>query len=261
MEFGVACAFESGSTASLYDAIQVGAKTAEELGFVSWWALGDREVATSTSHDPTLGLYCVARSSRTIRLGLAGELLSVRAAAVRAKQLASLDWFSGGRVELGLDVGEAPEGLVEDGPPEKVDSLGVCMDRLAAMEALWTQRRGRIRNDTVEFSKVIALPKTVGERPLPVHLRDAAALPRVLERRGHVEGWLAWRLDEHELRSGLRELEDALDSDAAKVRRTWFVDADQVEASREVALAAGVHELVAVFAHVPEPDELRKVIA
>lgn len=262
MELGVACAFESGSTASLYDAIQAGAKAAEELGFSSWWALGDREVATSTSHDPTLGLYCVARSSQAMRLGLAGDLLSVRAAAVRAKQLASLDWFSGGRLELGLDVGEPPEGLVEDdGPPENVDSLGVSMDRLAAMEALWTQRRGRIRNDTVEFSKVIALPKTVGERPLPVHLRDAAVLPQALERRGHVEGWLAWRLDEHELRSGLRELDDALGSDATKVRRTWFVDADQVEASREVALAAGVHELVAVFEHVPGPGELRKVSA
>lgn len=261
MEFGIACAFESGSTGSLYDAIQTGAKAAEELGFASWWALGDREIATSASHDPTLGLYCVARSSQAMRLGSAGDLLSVRAAAVRAKQLASLDWFSGGRVELGLDVGEPPEGLVEDGPAENVDSLGVCMDRLEAMEALWTQRRGQVRNDTVEFSKAIALPKTVGERPLPVHLRDTAVLPQVLERRGHVEGWLAWRLGEHELRSGLGALEEALGSEAVKVRRTWFVDADRVEASREVALATGVHELVAVFEHVPGPDELRRVIA
>ena len=261
MDFGIACAFESGSTGSLYDTIRTGAKAAEELGFASWWALGDREVAASASHDPTLGLHCVARATRSTRLGFAGDLLSVRAAAVRAKQLASLDWFSGGRVELGIDVDAPPQALLDDEPSDDADPLGASMDRLAAMEALWTQRRGRVRNDTVAFSKVIALPKTVGERPLSVHLRDTAALPRVLERRGHVDGWLAWRLDEHELRDGLGKLTDALGADAVKVRRTWFVDADRVEASRDVAVSAGVHELVAVFEHVPAPDELRKVIA
>lgn len=261
MELGTACAFESGSAGSLYDAIQTGARAAEELGFASWWALGDREVLTSASHDPTMGLYCVARATRTIRLGFTGDLLSVRAAAVRAKQLAGLDWFSEGRVELGIDLEEPPRGLLEDDPPAGVDFLDVSMDRLAAMEALWTQRRGEVRSDTVTFSGAIALPKTVGERPLPVHLRDIDLLPRVLEHRGRVDGWIAWHLDEDELRSGLGELADVLGDDAAQVRRTWFVDADRVEASREVAASAGVDELVAVFDHVPGFDELRKVSA
>ncbi|WP_150238350.1 LLM class flavin-dependent oxidoreductase [Nocardiopsis quinghaiensis] len=262
MEFGIACAFGSGSTGSLYDAIQTGARAAEELGFASWWALGDREVLTSSAHDPTLGLHCVARATRTIRLGLAGDLPSVRAAAVRAKQLASLDWFSDGRVELGIDVDEPPQGLLEDdGPADSVDSLGTAMDRLAAMEALWTRCRGEVRSDTVTFAGAIALPKTVGERRLPVHLRGTKALRRVLERRGHIDGWLAWRVNEGELRNGLGELADVLGADAAQVRKTWFVDAGETGASREGAAAAGVDELVAVFEHVPGADELRKVIA
>lgn len=259
MEFGIACAFESGSTGSLYEAIQTGAHAAEELGFTSWWALGDREVLTSTAHDPTMGLYCVARATRRMRLGLTGDLLSVRAAAVRAKQLASLDWFSDGRVELGIDVGEPPQGLLESLNPAGMDFLDVSMDRLAAMEALWTQRRGEVRSDTVTFSGAISLPKTMGERRLPVHLRDTELLPRVIEHRGCVDGWLAWRVDEHGLRSGLGKLADVLGTDAARVRRTWFVDADAVDASREVAFTAGVDELVAVFEHVPGPEELRKV--
>ncbi|GAA2334856.1 LLM class flavin-dependent oxidoreductase [Dactylosporangium salmoneum] len=262
MDIGIACAFESKQAGSLQAAIRTAAVAAEDEGFASWWGLGDREVAQTSSHDATLGLYCVARATRRIRLGLAGEVLSVRAAAVRAKQLASLDWFAGGRLELGIDLGGPPADLLEPGAAVS-DPVGRSLDRLAAMEALWTQRRGAVSSPTVSFSGAIANPKPVGERCLKVHLRDAGTpvLRRVLEARGRIDGWAAWRVDPAALDAALAALLDALGADAGPIRRTWFVDAHLMPASRGVAADAGIDELVAVFDRIPEPAELREVAA
>ncbi|HEY0700097.1 MAG TPA: LLM class flavin-dependent oxidoreductase, partial [Micromonospora sp.] len=204
--------------------------------------------------------YCVARATRRIRLGLAGEVLSARAAAVRAKQLASLDWFAGGRLELGIDLGAPPADLLEPGA-DVADPVGRSLDRLAAMEALWTRRRAEISSPTVSFSGAIANPKPVGDRSLRVHLRDVGTpvLRRVLESRGRIEGWAAWRVDPPALDRALSALPAVLGADPGPVRRTWFVDAHLVPASRAAAADAGIDELVAVFDRLPEPAELRDV--
>ncbi|MGI5241989.1 LLM class flavin-dependent oxidoreductase [Dactylosporangium sp. CA-139066] len=262
MDIGIACAFESQQAGSLPEAIRTAAVAAEDEGLASWWGLGDREVAQTSSHDATLGLYCVARATRRIRLGLAGEMLAARGAAVRAKQLASLDWFAGGRLELGIDVGAPPAGLLEPGA-DVADPVGRSLDRLAAMEALWTKRRAEVSSPTVSFSGAIANPKPVGERCLTVHLRSAGTpvMRRVVETRGRVDGWAAWKVDPAALDGALADLRDALGADPGPVRRTWFVDARLMPMSREVAAEAGIDELVAVFDRIPEFAELRAVAA
>ncbi|MEV0153762.1 LLM class flavin-dependent oxidoreductase [Micromonospora sp. NPDC050686] len=262
MDIGIACAFESRQAGSLREAIRAAAVAAEDEGFASWWGLGDREVARTSSHDATLGLYCVARATRRIRLGLAGDVLAVRAAAVRAKQLATLDWFAGGRLELGIDLDDPGADLLEPGA-DVADPVGRSLDRLTAMEALWTQRRAEVSSPTVSFAGAIANPKPVGDRRLTVHLRNPGtpALRRVLETRGRIEAWTAWRLDPAALDAALSALRDALGADPGTVRRTWFVDAHLMPTSRAVAADAGIDELVAVFDRVPEPAELREVAA
>ncbi|OZV74574.1 hypothetical protein CA850_30020 [Micromonospora echinospora] len=260
MDIGIACAFESRQAGSLREAIRAAALAAEDEGFASWWGLGDREVAQTASHDATLGLYCVARATRRIRLGLAGDVLAARAAAVRAKQLASLDWFAGGRLELGVDLDAPSADLLEPGA-DVADPVGRSLDRLAAMEALWTQRRAAVSSPTVSFSGAIANPKPVGERRLTVHLRHPGALVlrRVLETRGRIEAWAAWRLDPAALDAALAELRDASGAEPGPVRRTWFVDAHLVPTSRAVAADVGIDELVAVFDRIPEPAALAEV--
>lgn len=262
MDIGIACAFESRQVGSLRAAIRAAAVAAEDEGFASWWGLGDREVARTSSHDATLGLYCVARATRRIRIGLAGEVLAARAAAVRAKQLASLDWFAGGRLELGIDLDGPSADLLELGA-DVSDPVGRSLDRLAAMEALWTQRRAQVSSPTVSFSGAIANPKPVGDRRLKVHLRsaDTPVLRRVLETRGRIEAWAAWRLDPAALEMALAALRDVLGTDPGPVRRTWFVDAHLMPMSRAVAADAGIDELVAVFDRIPEPVALKEVAA
>lgn len=262
MDIGIACAFETAQSGQLREAIETAAVAAEELGFASWWGLADRDVAPTTSHDATLGLMCVARATRRMRIGLAGDALSVRAAAVRAKQLASLDWFSGGRLEIGVDLDAPPAELVKPGTVV-ADPVECTIDRLGAMETLWTERRGNYTSPTLSFAGAISNPKTVGDRRLRVHLRHASTpvLHRVLEARGAIEAWIAWKLDPAALTAGLADLASSLPTDHGPVRRTWFVDPPLVATSREQATEAGLDELVAVFDHVPGPTELREVMA
>ncbi|MDP3968715.1 MAG: LLM class flavin-dependent oxidoreductase [Nocardioides sp.] len=262
MDIGIACAFVPTEGATLGTAIATAAAAAEDGGFASWWGMGDREVARTASHDQILGLYCVARATQRIRLGLAGDALSVRPAAVRAKQLASLDWFANGRLELGLDLDTPPLEISEPGV-ECADPVGSTLDRLGAMETLWTERRGAYRSNTVSFAGAIAHPKTVGARRLRTHARHTSAplLRRFVESRGEIDGWAAWKLEPAALIGALEEIAQALPSGHGPVRRTWFVDAPLVQASRARAAEAGIDELVAVFDRVPHPAELQEAIA
>lgn len=261
MEHGIACSFRVAQDARLADEVETAARAAEDAGLVSWWASGEREAAADRSLDPTLGLQCVARATTTLRLGYAGELPSVQPAAVRAKQIASLDWFSGGRLELGLDLAVPPADIVD--PAHDGDHLDRALDRHAAMRRLWTETRPAHKGDHVTFRGVIALPKPVGGRVPTTHLRSVAAdvLERFVADNGRPAGWLAWRESPDQLVAGLATLEKVLGPEAEAVRRTWFVDAADFAAVRDAAtgLDVRVDELVAVFDHVPSTADLALV--
>lgn len=265
MEHGVACSFRV-DDGSLLAAIESAASAAQESGLASWWSVGDREQAADGSHDAVLGLQCVARVTDRIRLGLSGEILGAHNLGVRAKQLASLDWFSGGRLELGLDLGELPAALRGPfiGSPEE-DAPGSA-ELLGAMRALWTNRRSQFTGEHITFAGAIALPKPVGDRALRTHVRHGEALDRVLPELGEVSGWLAWETPVDTIGKALAELEDSLEalgSDASSVRRTWFVPHGQtVEALGSAEVRDGrIDELVTVFDHVPSPDELHALLS
>src|SRR3989440_4524850 len=137
-------------------AIQV-AKYAEEAGFESLWAgehvvLPDPQVPRSpmAPHDrildPVIALtYCAAVTSR-VRLGTGIIILPQRNPLVLAKELASLDALSGGRLIFGVGVGYLEAEFRALGAPFEQRGA-VADDYLAAMRAIWSQdtpaHRGR----------------------------------------------------------------------------------------------------------------------
>jgi alkanesulfonate monooxygenase SsuD/methylene tetrahydromethanopterin reductase-like flavin-dependent oxidoreductase (luciferase family) len=260
MEHGVASSLRLQDAGPLAEAIERSAAAVEDAGFASWWTLGEREVVVDSSLDPTLGLQCAARATSRLRLGYSGELPSVQPAAVRAKQIASVDWFSGGRVELGLDLAAPPEVLVD--PLVGVeDHLGLSLERYAAMCALWTQRRARHAGERFSFRGASALPRPLGDRVPTTHVRStsAAVLERFVAGAGVPDGWLAWRETPEQLVAGVAVLEAVLGAAAADVRRTWFVDVDSVAEARAAVtgLDVRVDELVVVLDRLPTADDLR----
>jgi probable F420-dependent oxidoreductase len=90
--------------------------------------------------DPLIWLSWVASATSTIRLATGILIVPQRNPVVLAKELATLDHLSGGRMELGIGVGWLEE---------EFDAIGVPFaergrrtdDHIAAMRALWSRRR------------------------------------------------------------------------------------------------------------------------
>lgn len=261
MEHGIACNLRLDGGAGLAERVEQAAGAAEAAGLVSWWASGEREVVTDRSLDPTLVLQCVARATSTLRLGYSGEAPAVQPAAVRAKQIATLDWFSGGRVELGLDLADPPSEIVDPAHADD-DHLGRALDRYAAMTALWTQTRAEHAGTHVSFRGASALPKPVGDRVPTTHVRSVAAdvLGRFVASAGRPAGWLSWRESPDQLAAGVGVLGDVLGDAAEAVRRTWFVDLDELADARAAVgrLGVRVDELVGVVDRVPTAGDLAR---
>lgn len=265
MEHGVACSLRTRPGTRLAEAVAEAARTAEEAGLASWWTVGDREAATDRSFDPVLGLQVAARVTTRLRLATSGDLLSLVSPAVRAKQVATLDWLSRGRVEVGLDLAPPPPALADPFLEDERDSLEVALDHLAGMRALWTQDRAGYHGRVLSFAGAIALPKPVGARAPRTHVRAASTgvLERVVAAGVVPDGWLSWQQSADDLVRGIGELTAALGADAGGVRRTWFVPVADFYAAREALpdLGVRVDELVAVLDHVPAPVEVAALAA
>ncbi len=115
------------------------AARAEELGYHSLW-VQEQIVGASVSLEPVALLSYLAGVTDTIGLGAAVLILTTRNPVHLAKQVASLDRMSGGRLILGAALGGQP-GLYDllDGPPDR--RVRHFTEALDVMRALWTQDR------------------------------------------------------------------------------------------------------------------------
>lgn len=80
------------------------AEGAEEAGYDSLWA-GDHVSFHNPILDVTVALSCFAACTERIAIGAAVVLLPLRHPSLVAREFASLDYLSGGRVLLGVGVG------------------------------------------------------------------------------------------------------------------------------------------------------------
>src|SRR3954466_7869137 len=178
------------------------AARAEELGYDSLWA-GEHvvvprpRVAPSPMEpdepilDPVVLLAHLAARTRRVRLGTGVIVLPQRNPLVLAKQLASLDVLSGGRLDVGIGAGYLEPELSALGVPR--DERGSRTDEyLAAMGALWEGDPPAYEGRHVRFSGVAAHPRPV-QHPLPVVVggRAPAAHRRAAR---HAEGWYGYWL-------------------------------------------------------------------
>ncbi|MEU4249292.1 LLM class F420-dependent oxidoreductase [Amycolatopsis sp. NPDC026612] len=171
------------------------ARLAEDLGYSSWWAgehvvLPSPRVAESPMEptdpilDPLVHLSYVAAVTQRLELGTGIVILPQRNPLVLAKQAASLDVLSGGRLLLGVGAGYLE--------PE-MRAVGVAMsDRgrrtdeyLDAMTTLWTEPAPAYQGRFVAFRDVDAHPRPTRPR-IVIGGHSPAAFRRAVTR-GH--GW------------------------------------------------------------------------
>jgi probable F420-dependent oxidoreductase len=108
--------------------------------------------------DPLIWLTWVAAATSTLRLGTGILVLPQRNPAITAKQVATLDLLSGGRVELGVGVGWLEEEFRVLGVP--FEQRGKRTDEhIEAMRALWTQDLPSFDGSFVAFDGAISRPR------------------------------------------------------------------------------------------------------
>jgi probable F420-dependent oxidoreductase len=191
-------------TCSFPDAAARLGRAAEAAGFESLWVadhvvLPDPPVAGRPMApdqrllDPIVALTFLAAHTSRIRLGTGVIILPQRQALVLAKQIASLDVLSNGRVIFGLGVGWCEPEMRAVGAPF-AERGRVADDYLAAMRAVWTQPKPAYRGRYVSFDGVQAMPRPVQAPtpPIVVGGRTPPAFRRAVTQ-GH--GWYGFGLD------------------------------------------------------------------
>lgn len=116
--------------------------------------------------DPLLWLAHVAGKTSTIRLCTGVLLLAQRNPLLTAKELATLDVLSGGRVTVGIGSGWLKEEFDAMGVPFE-DRGARVEEYLAAMRALWTGEAASFDGKFVSFDRVYCRPVPVQEH-IPV---------------------------------------------------------------------------------------------
>jgi probable F420-dependent oxidoreductase len=141
--------------------------------------------------DPLLALAWAASCTSTLRLATGIIILPQRNPVVLAKQVASLDVLSAGRLTLGVGVGYLEPEFRAIGAD--FENRGAVTDEfLDAMDHLWYDEHPEFHGDFADFAGIDAYPRPV-QRPLPVVIggHTPRAYRRAIER-GH--GWYGFAL-------------------------------------------------------------------
>jgi probable F420-dependent oxidoreductase len=234
------------------------AQLAEELGFESLWTVehvvvpagyaseypyspdgrmpGGEQVAIT---DPLIWLAYVAAATTRIRLATGILILPQRNPLVLAKEVATLDRLSGGRVDLGIGVGWLRE---------EFDALGIPFERRGArtdeyvevMRRLWREPTTAFTGEFTDFGELNSYPKPAGSA-VPIHIgghSEAAA-----RRAGRIgDGFFPGRGEGHGLEALLEIVRASArdagrDPDTIEITSGGGLDLESVKRSADLGVA------------------------
>lgn len=205
--------------------------------------------------EPLVVLTALAATTTRIRLGTAVLLAALRRPAVLAKQLATLDVLSGGRLDLGVGVGWQREEYEAAGLD--FERRGRLLDHTVEVcQALWTHQRSSYASPELTFHNIHQMPKPVQPDGIPIWVSGTVndAVARRLARFGC--GWIPWGPAIRDPAGGIAEMKDrvaALGGDTAGLQvlghaRTvkhpdGSLDTAATAASAPALVAAGVTDV------------------
>ncbi|MCZ6619285.1 MAG: LLM class F420-dependent oxidoreductase [Gammaproteobacteria bacterium] len=110
------------------------------------------------SHDPFVALAGAATVTTRLKLGTGITLVTERDPILMAKQVASLDFLSGGRLLLGVGAGWNVEEMANHGV-DFAKRWRVLRERVLAMRAIWSEEEAEFHGEHVDFDRLWAYPK------------------------------------------------------------------------------------------------------
>jgi probable F420-dependent oxidoreductase len=233
------------------------ARLAEEAGFESLW-VGDHIALPMDAPDPAdeprleavVALSHLAAVTSRVRLGFGIIVLPQRQPVLLAKQIASIDVLSNGRLTIGFGVGYveaefAAMGTELAGRGERTDEY------LDAMRALWDEPVPEFSGRHLSFAGVISRPRPV-QRPHPpivIGGHSPAAFQRAVRAGG---GWFGWERSPRQVADAVERL-DGLEItvtpdgevDLARAREYADAGTDRLILQPRTSEGAAADELIA----------------
>jgi probable F420-dependent oxidoreductase len=211
-----------------------------------------RDPLTSPWYEPITTLAAFAGVTKSIRLSMGVVIAPLRPAVLLAKQLATLDVLSRGRLDVGLGVGWQQEEYIASGVPWD-GRYGRMEEQIRVCKLLWSTAPADFQGKTVSFERIHAFPRPVQAGGIPIWFGVAPTDRNFARIAALGDGWVPIHSDA-ELLVGeidrLRTAFKAVGRDPAKIdvravapyvfREDYTCDLDATIAKIPALVAAGV---------------------
>ena len=143
--------------------------------------------------DPVTSLAFLAGRTRSVRLGTGIIVLPLRNPLILAKELATVDVLSTGRLMFGIGVGYV-EREFEALDASFGDRGARTEEYLAAIRSIWTEGHPSFVGATVSFGGVQSFPHPI-QQPHPPIVMGGYAPPVMRRTIRQADGWYGWGMD------------------------------------------------------------------
>lgn len=238
--------------------IDVMARALEERGFASLW-VGEHShipISRATPYpaggelpkgywhmlDPFVSLGMAAAVTTKLRLGTGVCLVLERDLVALAKEVATLDLLSGGRVDFGVGVGWNAEELATHRPIPFRQRYRALREAIAALRACWTQEESAFEGEFFNFDALWSYPKPVQQPKLPVYFGAAGRLG-MAHTAEWADGWCPIEVAFRDLSVGISRMQAKLEEagrDPSSMPTTLFAwgepDRDKLSRFRDLGV-------------------------
>jgi probable F420-dependent oxidoreductase len=249
------------------------AKAAEACGIESVWTgehvvLPDPRVAPSPSDpqtpflDPAVALSHIAAHTMTLGLGTGVIILPQRNPVVLAKELASVDVVSRGRLIFGLGAGYLEPEFRALGAPFE-DRGAVTDEAIEAIKALWTMDRPAYKGRFFSFEGIDSQPRPI-QKPHPPIVVGGMSRNGARRAARYGNGWYGFLTDIEATARSLQWIQDYIVNGerAAGMGEIEISVTPPKRLTREVVdryAEIGVHRLIPAFTATTLDEALRFV--
>jgi len=233
---------------------------AEQAGYASLWSFQRLLVPEGSGMDPVYrsvldpmaALAYAAAGTSTIRLGVAVVNLPFVSPAYLAKQAATVDILSGGRLDLGLGIGWMPEEFTASGA--SMDRRGArATEYVSVLRHLWAEGLSEFSGEFYEVPRGSVAPNPVQPGGPPILLGGLA--PAALRRAGRIaDGWVtSSRTDLARIADGVSVIRESAKEAGRDPDALRIVCRGVVRAGAEAQAPGGDRQLLS-----GHPDQIRE---
>ena len=202
--------------------------------------------------DPFITLTAAAGTAERLLLGTGVALVVERDPIITAKEVASLDLVSGGRVIFGVGVGWNREEMENHGTDPRTRGK-LTDERIRAMIEMWTKEEPEFHGRYVDFDPIGIWPKPVQKPYPPIYVGGGrGAFERVAQ---FGDAWLANGLLPDKLEPMLRELREVAGRDVPTTVFNAPSDLKDLEEYRRL----GVERVLLGLPTLPESETLQQL--